>query len=70
MNENTLTLNETTYNAVPATISPVRLAGKAYPSCHGCAFYEELLSCDEAKRLSPCVCEYRKDGKNIIWVKA
>lgn len=64
---NTLTLNSKTYKAEPATMTATHIDGKAYPSCHGCAFYEELLSCDEVK--ITCVAEYRPDNRNIIWIE-
>lgn len=70
MNQSTITLNETTYKADAAAACTLKVNGKDYPSCRGCAFDTEFEACNEAKRLSPCVGEYRKDGKNIIWVKA
>lgn len=69
MNENILTLNAKTYKAEPATMNAVSLAGKAYPSCQGCAFCEELLQCDEATTQTCCVAEYRTDNRNIIWIE-
>ena len=69
MNENTLTLNNEKYKSEQAAITTLLFDGVSYPSCRGCAFYEKLLLCDEAKTKISCIAAYRTDNCNIIWIE-
>lgn len=66
---NTLTQNQKTYTAHPAEMQGLSIADKRYPSCKGCAFDEDIISCKSAQAKIHCIAEYRDDNRNIIWIE-